>query len=495
MKRGLLSVAAVLLLLAGLLGVRTLLFTSRQAEFAAGEPASSHPVDADAVAARLAESLTFRTVSLPPPAPPAAEAFQALHAWLETWYPLTHLRLEREIVGGHSLLYTWRGTDPSLPPVVLMGHLDVVPVTPGSEDAWTHPPFAGVVADGWVWGRGAMDDKVTVVSILEAVEGLLADGFRPARTLYLAFGHDEELGGEAGAARIADLLASRRVDDFALVLDEGGAITLGLMPGLDDRPAAIIGIAEKGYLSLRLTVEGRGGHSSTPPPSTAIGILARAVARLEDRPFELRIDGATRAMFDYIGREMPFGRRLVFANLWLFAPLVERTMSRSPESAAMLRTTTAVTMFDAGVKDNVLPNSASAVVNHRILPGDTVDSVTARVREIVADERIKIETAFEEGNDPSPVSSVDGASFRLVGRTLREVLPDEELVISPYLVIGGTDAKHYAGSSRNVFRFLPVFIGEGDLGRVHGTDERVSVESVALAVRYFRRLIEGTDGL
>ena len=443
---------------------------------------------------RLAAALTFRTISFPPPEPPARDEFRAFHLWLAETYPLVHAGLRLETVGELSLLYTWEGSDPTLAPVVLMGHQDVVPVIPGTESQWTHPPFDGVVADGWIWGRGAADDKATVISILEATESLLAEGFQPRRTIYLAFGHDEELGGGAGAAKIADLLESRRVSEFALVLDEGGAITEGMVPGVT-RPAAIVGVAEKGYVSLELVATAEGGHSSSPPESTAIGILGRAITRLEENPFPARIDGATRSMFEYVGPEMAFGRRMLLANLWLTAPVVARGMAASDSGAATVRTTTAATMFNAGVKDNVLPITARAVVNFRILPGDSVSSVTQRVRKIVDDERIEIAVAFGPGQNPSPVSDVDGKAFRLIGRTLREVMPGEDVLVAPYLVIGGTDAKYYSQRSKNVFRFLPVFFREGDMGRIHGTDERISVESVELAVRYFRRLIRNTDDL
>ncbi len=495
MKRLFALLGLVLLVLIAVVSVRTLLFGSRQGEFApaADLGATADPVPSGA-AQRLATALTFRTVSLPPPAPPAREEFRALHLWLASTYPLVHQQLEPEPVGELSLLYTWRGVDPTLPPVVLMGHQDVVPVIPGTEDRWTHPPFDGVIADGWIWGRGALDDKATVIAILEAAESLLAEGHRPQRTIYLAFGHDEEVGGANGAQKIAGLLESRRVTDYALVLDEGGAITQGMVPGVDGT-TAIIGAAEKGYVSLELIATAQGGHSSTPPKSTAIGILGRAITRLEDNPFPMRIDGATRSMFEFIGPELPLSRRLLMANLWLTAPLVKKGMSSSNGGAASLRTTTAATMFNAGIKDNVLPINARAVVNFRILPGETVDSVTTRVREIVADERIEVGVAFNLGQDPTPMSDVEGPAFKMIGRTLREVLPGEEVLITPYLVTGGTDAKYYASRSRNVFRFLPVFIGGDDMGRVHGTDERVSVESVDLAIRYFRQLVRNTDGL
>jgi len=489
-KKLLAALALALAILVSVVLVRAALFRPSQVEPVADVEVE---VDARAAAGRLARSLTFRTVSPPPPTPHDSAAFRALHDHFAETYPELHGALERETVSGLSLLYTWEGADPQLPPVVLMGHLDVVPVTPGTEDAWTHPPFGGTIAGGYVWGRGAMDDKASVVSILEAVERLVAAGYRPPRTVYLAFGHDEELGGERGAARIAEHLASGGTDEFALVLDEGGALTEGMVPGVD-APTALIGIAEKGYVSLALNAHGDQGHSSAPPPSTSVGILARAIARLQDEPFPMRIDGPTRAMFENLAPEMSFLPRAAFANLWLLEPAVTRVLASRPMGAAFVRTTTAPTILDAGVKDNVLPPVATGVVNFRILPGETVETVRERVVRVIDDDRVDVEI-YDAARDPSPVSDTDSPAFRLLDRTLRQVVPGDELVIAPYLVFGGTDATHYADRSRSVYRFLPVRVEAGDLGRVHGTDERISVEGFGMAVGYFYQLLRNLDDL
>jgi len=369
--------------------------------------------------------------------------------------------------------------------------MDVVPVIPGTENDWEHPPFGGVIADGYIWGRGAMDDKGSVLAILEAVEKLLAEGHQPVRTVYLAFGHDEEVGGASGARQIADLLESRGVSDYALVLDEGGAIVDGLVPGVAGR-AAIIGIAEKGGVSLELVVEGDGGHSSMPPEHTNIGILSKAITRLEENQFPARVDGAAFTMFEYIGPEMSFGMKLLFANMWLFKPLVTKGLISDPQSAAMVRTTTAATIINGGVKSNVLPIEARAVVNFRIIPGETVETVKERVRQVVADDRVQISGA---GRDPSPVSDPEAPAFQMLATTLRQLVPGDDLLVAPYLVMGGTDARYYAARSDKVYRFFPAIIGDGDLARVHGTGERLAIESFALGVRYFYQLIKNSDKL
>lgn len=479
----------LLVILATTLVVRTLGFSSRQ-----GPPQEPVDVAVDerAAAERLAGALTYRTISHQDPTLLDTAAFLELHRYLERSYPLVHSGLQRETVADLSLLYTWMGRDRSADPVVLMGHMDVVPVDTATLADWSQPPFAGAIADGYVWGRGSMDDKSSVFAALEAVEMLLGDGYQPARTVYLAFGHDEEIGGVKGAQTIANLLASRGVDDFALVLDEGGAVADGMMPGIAG-PVAIIGVAEKGFVSLSLDVAGPGGHSSMPPPHTNIGILAEAISELEEDQFPARLDGAALELFQYIGPEMPFMQRMAFANLWLFRPLVIRGLLSSPQTAAMIRTTTAATIFHAGVKDNVLPMSASAVVNFRILPGETVETVAERVSRVIDDERVKVGVAL--GQDPSPLSDAGSPSFVLLENTLRQVMPDEDLVVAPYLVMGGTDSKYYATRSSNVFRFLPIRVTEDDLGRVHGTDERVSVTGYATGIKYLYQLIKNLETL
>ncbi|HET7295293.1 MAG TPA: M20 family peptidase [Vicinamibacteria bacterium] len=439
----------------------------------------------EGAAERLAGSLRFATLSHEDPAAFDGEAFRALHAYLQAAYPRVHAQLQREAVATHSLLYTWPGSDPSLRPILLMGHLDVVPVEPGTEEKWAEPPFAGRIADGHIWGRGAIDNKAAVVGMLEAVEMLLGDGFRPARTVHLAYGHDEELGGRRGAREIAALLRGRGVE-LEMVLDEGGVIGDGLLPGLAG-PVALVGIAEKGFVSVELSTRAAGGHSSLPPPQGAIGILSAAVARLEANPMPARLEGPTRQLFDRVGPRLPLARRAVFANLWITGPLVTRALQGTPSTNAMVRTTMAATIFQAGAKDNVLPSHARAVLNFRILPGDSVARVVEHVRRVVGDSRVDVGTVGAFSAEPSGVSSSESPSFRGLERAIRGVVPDA--VVAPYLVVVATDARHYADLSRNVLRFLPVRLAPGDIPRMHGIDERIAVRDYQGTVRIYRRLI------
>jgi len=370
-----------------------------------------------------------------------------------------------------------------------MSHQDVVPVEPGTEKDWTHPAFSGLIDGGWIWGRGALDDKVGVLAILEATETLLARDFQPQRTVYFAFGHDEEVGGNQGAAAIAALLERRGIHP-ELILDEGGLIAEGMVQGIK-QPVALIGTAEKGYLSVELVAEAAGGHSSMPPRHGAIGKLAEAVEKLEDHPMPARIDGATKRSFEYLAPEMPFVPRLVLANLWLFAPVAERQFAADPPANARIRTTTAATVFQAGIKENVLPHRARAVVNFRILPGDSIEDVLRRVRETVGPE-IRVSATGVTKTEPSPESQDSAPEFALLQRTLAQLFPGT--VVSPNLLSGGTDTKHYLRLSRNVYRFLPIRMKAEDLARLHGTNERVGVENYGEIVRFYAQLLRNGAG-
>lgn len=449
--------------------------------------------DTAAAAERLAGAVRFPTVSYASGGAIDTAAFLGLHQYLADNFPLVHSTLAREPVNGLSLLYTWTGTDSTLPPVVLMGHMDVVPVPVPNLPDWTHPPFSGAVADGFVWGRGTLDDKVTVLSTLEAVEGLLREGYRPPRTVYLTFGHDEEVSGRYGARALVELLVSRGVKP-ALILDEGGFMAKGVIPGIPGR-TAIVGIAEKGYVSLRLRSKAAGGHSSTPPHRTAIGALSRAIAALEANPFPSSLDGPTLGTLEAVTPYAPFGQKMALANLWLTKPMVTRMMRGSPLGAALLHTTTSPTMLSAGIKDNVLPPEATAVVNFRIRPGETIASVTARVRDVVADSMIIVEPLDSVGANPSPVSDVHSSAYALIAETIRGMTPGEQVPVLPYLVMGGTDAKFWGAHSDRAFRFLAVPLGDGDLERVHGVNERVPVADYATSVSFFARLLRGIGKL
>lgn len=480
MRKLALSLVVLLLVVIAVMTVRTMRFVPYPDAARATE---ALPAQNDSLlAAHLAGAIRIPTVSYQDSSPQVVQ-LRALHAYLAKTFPRTHAALSHEVVGDASLLFRWAGTDSALDPVVMMAHLDVVPVEPGTDSAWTHPPFSGDIADGFVWGRGTLDDKVGVLSTLEAVEALVTRGVRPVRTVYLAFGDDEEVAGH-GAADIVELLRSRGVHPL-VAIDEGSAIVHRIVPGID-RPVALIGIAEKGHMSVELTVHAEGGHSSMPPPQTAVGVLAQAIDRLETHPLPPRLDGPTAAMFDHLGREMPFGARVAMANLWLTKSRVLRSLAASPTTDASIRTTTAPTMIRGSPKENLLPIKAQAIVNFRIISGETPESVLAHVHDVVDDPRVSI-TLSGQPTPPSPVSSTTSDTYQTLESAIRAFEPNA--IVSPSLVIGATDSRAYGGFARDVYRFLPVQLGPNDLDRIHGTNERIGVHDYGRAVAFMTNLI------
>jgi len=440
-------------------------------------------------ALNLSESIQFKTISYQDRTKLNTGEFKGFHEFLEKTYPLIHEKLTKEIVSDFSLLYTWEGSDSGAKPIALTAHMDVVPIADGTINDWTHPPFDGRIEDGYIWGRGSMDCKCFLIAIMEAVEGLLAEDYVPRRTIYLAFGHDEEIGGAEGAIHIASLLQSRGVD-AEYVIDEGGFIVDGRKAMGVKKPIAAVGISEKGYLTLELVVEAEGGHSSMPPPHTAIGILATAIHRLERKPFPARLEGASFKMFKYLKPELPFYLRIVLNRMWLFGGIVKAVMSRNSAANAMIRTTIATTIIEAGAKENVLPQTARAVINFRLLPGDSVDYVVSRVRKTVNDHRVTIKTtgtsyeASEETDDNSK-------GFEILSRTIRELFP--ETVLAPFLVLGYTDSRQYSRISRCILRFGPLRVGPDDQERAHGTDERISEDNFKELLSFYDRIIRNSN--
>lgn len=481
MKRFLMFLLLLAVLLLGLIGVNTWRHGSRQL---AVTPLAPMALDTSAAAQRLAASLRFQTISSQDTADASSAEFAQLHAYLKQAFPLSHASLKREVVGSASLLYTWEGSDPQAKPIILMAHQDVVPIAPETGANWQQPPFEGVIKDGYIWGRGSWDDKGNLFAIMEAVERLLADGFKPRQTIYLAFGHDEEVGGLHGAKLIASRMQARGIT-LDYVLDEGLLVTEGILKGLD-QSAALIGVAEKGYATVKLSLEATPGHSSMPAQQSAIGMMSVALARLEERQFPAQIQDVALDMFETIAPEMSGLNRVLLSNLWLFRPLVQRELAKGASTNAMLRTTTALTMVHAGNKDNVLPGHIDATVNFRTLPGDTQATVMAHVRQTLANDAIKLSSA--SGNsEPSRISPMNSKAYQTLNKTVREVFA--HTIVAPGLMLGATDSRHFEGISTHIFKFSPVRATAEDLPRFHGTNERISVQNYAEMIRFYHQLL------
>ncbi|HZR34034.1 MAG TPA: M20/M25/M40 family metallo-hydrolase [Nevskia sp.] len=481
LKRSLLILPAAAALALCIAALRTAL--APPTGFAA-VPASTLPVDVPAAALRLAAAVRFKTISREGADARDDTELPALIDYLRASYPHVFAQLQRQDFPGQGLLLRWPGRDAQALPVLLAAHLDVVPVEAGTEGTWQHAPFSGDIADGYIWGRGTLDDKGVALPMLEAAEAMLAAGQQPRRTLYLAFGGDEEIGGEHGARAIAAQLRHQGVK-LDYVLDEGLAITDGFIAGLRE-PAALIGIAQKGYATFALSATGPGGHSSIPEDRNPLVLVARAVARIAAAPPPLRLTMPVRQMLAGVSPQMPPLLHVALGNLWLSAPLVKRVLAAKPATRALLQTVVSPTVFRSGEKDNIVPQQASAEINARILPGDSVEQVRQHFVSLADDPRVVI--ALKPGStEPTPVSDSANAAYRSLAGAIRATYPD--VVVAPGLVLALTDSRHYVDLAADIYRFGPLRLKPEDLARIHGSNERVSVQDYAASIRFFATLM------
>lgn len=457
-------------------------------------PWQAHRFDELEAADRLAGAIRFETTN-DQLAQPNTAAFLGLHAYLKTVFPLVHATLSVEKVNALSLLYTWQGEDSRLEPVLLIAHQDVVPVE--SPQLWDHPPFAGTIQEGVLYGRGTLDNKAGVVGILEAAEQLIAAGFRPRRTLYFAFGHDEEIMGTRGAEQIAQQLAARGVR-CAFVVDEGPPVTAGLAPGID-KAVAFIGTSTKGNLYMRLQTRGAGGHASIAERETPISTLSRAIVRLHAHEFPRSLPVALREGLRFLAPEAPFVSRIAFANSWLFEAQIIDELQKSPISRALTTVTVSTNMISGGDKDATVPTSAEAVVAVGFVPPHSVDGVIETLRKVINDDSVVLTLVEFPDNhrahayEAVSASPTDGWEFQVLQKTVHEVFPD--VLVASTLVPNGSDAKHYLNAkvAKHAYFFNPMEVPSELLRAVHGTNERVPVSSYVNSIRYYRRLIENLE--
>jgi carboxypeptidase PM20D1 len=442
-------------------------------------------IDEAAAAKNLADAIKIKTISHSVSAETERAAFLQFHDFLRERFPLVHENLSVEVVDEFSLLYKWQGSSNTQRPALFSAHMDVVPVEDETVGDWDHPPFAGTIVDGNVWGRGALDMKTSLVAYMVATEALLESGFQPSRTIYFAFTHDEEIGAQAAKA-IATLLSKRSVE-LEFTLDEGLVITNGMVPGIE-KPVALIGTAEKGYVTLEITGRDKGGHGSIPHRNTLNERLGRALIAVMDAPFEADLKQPAELLFEYVGQDLPFANRLILANRWLTEPLLIRKLAASPTTNALIRTTVAPTMMESGFKTNALPQTGRVVLNIRILPGETYQGVRNRLIEVIGDASLDVRVTANEPSDPSAISDVSSESFLQLRTALHEVFPD--VLSAPALLIGRTDSRRYAEISEQSYRFLPSRLSSNDLARVHGTNERIAISNFIEIIRFYARFIE-----
>ncbi len=468
-----------LLIFIGIFAVNTISFSSKQITV---DPVEPMQID-DAAIERLAQAVRIPTVSEEGKIDTAA--FRLLDTFFWESYPLVDSFLEKTRVNEFSYVLQWPGQNTRLAPILLMAHLDVVPVENGGE-GWTVPPFAGTAKDGYLWGRGTLDDKLSALGILEAIELLLAVDYAPQRTVYLAFGHDEEIGGEHGAKAIAQMFEDKEIE-FEFVLDEGSLVVEQALPGCEP-PVALIGMAEKGYATFDLTANSsEGGHSSMPKSGSAINLLSEAIVRLRQNPAPAKIDGPLREMFDHVGPEMNFFNKILMANLNWTEGLVISQLEKSPTSNALVRTTAAPTILRSGFKDNVIPTQATAQVNCRILPDESIASTQEYLQSLVGEQVVVSLNPNVHAFEPPPISETGTLGYSVIQKTIRQVYP--EAIVAPYSVVATTDSRHFTNVSKNIYRFLPVKLPREHIGSIHGIDERIGLEEYRQTVRWYRQLL------
>ncbi len=511
MKKFFLYLFAIVVVLVLIVSVNTILFKSKQTA-PAGER-KIFPVDTAAVN-HLSAAIRFQTVSYDIPQvenqgddslreyfqkmkkflpgwhveiSEPVEPFDSLLQYLKNTYPLTFKNLSAKIINHRSVLLHWKGSSRKNKPVILYAHLDVVPAYSENDTSlWNHEPFSGEYDGKFIHGRGAIDDKGSIIAMLESAEKLLTDNFSPSRDVYFAFGHDEEAGGMQGAKEIARELEKEGVK-AEFLLDEGGLVAVDMVPFVK-APVALVFTSEKGYMSLQLTVNGNGGHSSFPPAEPPVEILSNAIIKIHSHPFEQRLTEPVSEFMDYAGPEMRLPFKALFANRWLFRKIIFNEYEKIPSANAMLRTTAVTTKISGGTKENVIPSDVQATINFRLLPGDDSYAVIESVKKIIDDERVSVKLV-KEADEASPVSSTRTPGFKMLQSTINRVFPDA--IVAPSLLIAQTDSRHFRKVAENVFRFLPVRMNNEILDSMHGRDEKIGIHEFMESIEFYKTLLSG----
>ncbi|MEX6686288.1 M20/M25/M40 family metallo-hydrolase [Danxiaibacter flavus] len=475
-KRFFLSLIVIIILLFAFVLTKTFIY-SRQipATSAAQVPA----LDNMAIV-HLSNAIRIKTVSLAGDHPKDSSSFFAFRSFLDSAYPVIQQKLQKTVIDSFSYIYHWKGKNSQLAPYLFLAHTDVVPVEDSSAHLWHVEPFAGTIKDSAVWGRGATDDKCSVIALMEAVQVLLTQNYQPERDIYLCFGHDEELGGIYGAQKIVQWFKERNIK-AALVLDEGGIITKENFKELN-RPIALLGVTEKGYATFELSVEKAGGHSSMPEKETAIDILIAALNRLKQHPTKVRFAEPTNVMLDKIGPGLNFTTRMALANRWLFEPMLVSQFEKTKGTNASIHTTIVPTILSAGMKDNVIPSFAKATVNCRIMPGETSASVEAFIKTAINDDRIHLNRG-QFASEPGKPTSLESEAYKKAIASAYKIL--DNIVPTPFLMIGATDSRFYEPVTDATIRFLPAIDPQG----YHGVDERLPFADLQRMIFFYQLMM------
>jgi carboxypeptidase PM20D1 len=481
-KKLLSLITLLLIILIAVVLIRTFLYAKKIPR----RQALEQPPTNDSAIRHMSEAVQIKTISYADSLPVDTVEYFKFKKFLERAYPLVHKKLPRQIFNKFSYLFTWQGKNKILSPYVIMAHTDVVPVEAATANKWSVAPFGGAIKDSMIWGRGVVDDKGCVIPIFEAVEDLLRQNFQPERTIFLSFGHDEEISGTRGAAAVASWFKQQGIHP-ELVIDEGGEITMENFPELG-RPIAAIGVGEKGYLSFQLSVEKTGGHSAMPEKETAIDILSKALVNLRKKQMPFKMTEPMSELLNRIGPGMPFSKRMALANQWLFLPVLKNEFEKNHVTNSLFHTTIVPTVLIGGFKDNVIPTIATAIVNSRNLPGDTQSDVVAFMEKQINDTRVRI-TPKKINSDASPITASGSPAVKKIEDLCYQVMPG--VVPVPFLLMGGTDSRHFNEVSNGVIRFAASIDAKG----YHGIDERLPISDFKRMIFFYTLLIKesGTE--
>ncbi len=439
-------------------------------------------VDINESLENFSKALQIKTISYPETEKFDFDEYAKFISFLKETYPLVHEKLDLKIINDYALLYHWKTESDDLP-IMLLAHYDVVPV---NEGTWTHEPFDGVIKDGKVWGRGTIDDKNSIITIIETVEDLLKNDFKPKRDIYMAFGYDEEVMGQRGAKHIVEYLKKENMK-FECILDEGGLVAPGSMMGIDAE-LAVIGIAEKSQCNYEIIFKGDQGHSSSPPKSTAIGKMSAFIQDVENHPRECRLTKPVEEMLKNVSVYQSGLAKMFMKNPSRHFSLIKKSMVGGRQTNALIRTTTAFTMAESGTAANVLPDYAKVVVNVRVLQGDTPEMITDWLNSFNHDFELK--PLYLEA--PSSISNIDSKAYEILGESIKETFGD--IMITPYLMIGGTDSRQYSELSENIYRFTPFKLDAHEIELMHADDEYISIENFEKMLEFYEKFIKKMAG-
>ncbi|MCD7937052.1 MAG: M20/M25/M40 family metallo-hydrolase [Tannerellaceae bacterium] len=504
-------VCGALLLLVAILIIKTMTYSFRDNKVVQTDvPVNVPPVSEKSIK-RFAGGIQIPTISVENYAETDFQPFDRFKTYLEQSYPEVYDKLETMVINDYGLVFHWKGKNSQLDPILLLSHYDVVPVdgyeeeqyftgdtifrfneTPLSpidsiQEGWTYPPFSGAVTGGRIYGRGTLDMKGMLFGIMEAADALLQEGFQPERDIWFAFGQDEENGGRQGAVRIAEYFKERNLR-FDAVYDEGSFV---LAPGVGgiNKPMALVGVGEKGFLTLRLSIRGLGGHSSMPPKRSSLVMAAEIIEKLNNNQMPARIISPIQSFLNNAGGEMGFASRLAIANQWLLRPVLLKTLGNSPATNALIRTTTAFTVIKGSDANNVVSAVSELTINFRILPGEQVEDVIRHVKEICKEYDIEYEVV--NAREPSAISPEDTRAFTIIEENVRELYPDA--IFSSYITIGGTDAYKYQIVSDHIYRFMPIYLNDYEQRTIHNENEHISFENFGRMIQYFKLVMTHYD--